>query len=309
MGTDFSNLKKFALRTVDIEQLELNINHKIQASANAQTATVTIRRCNASDIPSVVEMMAAIGIPITADNVLPLINFGELWCCDNDGVIAGTGGWLPHGDNCVWVAMIMTHPQWRNLSIGSTLTRLVLERTANCPVRMLDASGMGEPIYRRLGFVECGKVHLFEVPPDSFTEPRFSWRPMNTSDFPLPGTDEKDPAHRFIFDNHSDFCQVMEKSGHIEAWFLGRKKGNSVHIGQIYAADDLTALDALHAAQQMLDGQKFTVAIFPVSEKIFTAVANAGATLINIHTRMYLAEQPIELAKAGIQSSAGPDFG
>ena len=60
MGTDFSNLKKFALRTVDIEQLELNINHKIQASANAQTATVTIRRGNASDIPSVVEMMAAI---------------------------------------------------------------------------------------------------------------------------------------------------------------------------------------------------------------------------------------------------------
>lgn len=286
------------------------IEKRLKARSDAPAAgSLSIRKCGESDIPGVIEMMAKLGIPLTPGDVIPLLKFGELWCLDNDGTVVATGGWLTHGADSVWVGLIMTLPEWRNLSIGTCLTKLVLERTADCPVRMLDASDMGEPIYRRLGFRECAKVHLLDVPSGNSPASRFVWRQMREDDFPLPGTDEKDPAHRYIFGNNRELCRTQEKDGSIVAWFLGCEKGSHVHIGQIYAEDEDMAVDAFHAAREMLPGRKLTLSVPPTQAKLFAAVGAAGATLIRIHTRMYLADHPVAPVPYGIRSSAGPDFG
>lgn len=289
-----------------IREIEKNLEARTDAS---KVGKLSIRKCGEADIPGVIAMMAEIGIPMTAEGVIPLLRFGELWCLDNSGVIVATGGWLPHGAESAWIGMIMTSPTWRKLSIATCFMKLVLERTADCPVRMLDASDMGEPIYRRLGFEECAKVHMLDVPVGTSPAPRFAWRPMREADFPLPGTDDQDPAHRYIFGNGPALCRTLERDGRIVGWFLGCEKGTHVHIGQIYAEDEDTAVDAFHAAREMLPGRKLTLAIPPTQEKLFAAVGAAGARLLRIHTRMYLAKHPVLPVPAGIRSSAGPGLG
>jgi hypothetical protein len=289
-----------------IREIEKNLETRVDTP---KVGKLSIRKCGEADIPGVIAMMAELGIPITAGDVIPLLKFGELWCLDNSGVIVATGGWLTHGEDSAWIGMIMTVPAWRKLSIATCFMKLVLERTADCPVRMLDASDMGEPIYRRLGFEECAKVHLLEVPVGTSPAPRFAWRPMREADFPLPGTCDKDPAHRYIFGNNRELCRALEKDGRIVAWFLGCEKGSHVHIGQIYAEDEDMAVDAFHAAREMLPGRKLTLSVPPMQKKLFAAVTAAGATLIRIHTRMYLAKHPVPPVPSGIRSSAGPDFG
>ena len=285
------------------------IEKRIAARADAPKAGVlAIRQCAESDIPGVIAMMAELGIPITPGDVVPLLKFGELWCLTNDGIIVATGGWIEHGRGSAWIGMIMTLPKWRNLSMATSFMKLVMNRTAKYPVRMLDASDMGEPIYRRLGFEECAKLHLIEVKPGTSPAPKFAWRPMKASDFPLPGTDDKDPAHRYIFGNNPDLCRVAERDGRIVAWAFGCEKGAHVHIGQIYAEDEEMAADAFHMARAMLPGRVLVLSV-PPEGKLFAAVTAAETTLIRIHTRMYFADRPVSPFLPYVRSSAGPDFG
>jgi len=286
------------------------IRKRLETRADAPTAgKLAIRKCGDTDIPGVIAMMAELGIPITPGDVTPLLRFGELWCLTNDDTIIATGGWLEHGRDSAWIGMIMTVPQWRGLSAATSFMKLVMSRTDRYPVRMLDASDMGEPIYRRLGFKECAKVHLIEIKPGVSPSPRFAWRPMRESDFPLPGTDEKDPAHRYIFGNNPKLCRVLEQNGRMTAWALGCEKNSHVHVGQIYAEDEDAAVDAFYMARAMLPERTLTLAVPPTQKKLFAAVNASGATLIRIHTRMYFADHPVPPVMPNIRSSAGPDFG
>ena len=152
-------------------------------------------------------------------------------------------------------------------------------------------------------------MHLLEIPPSGAAAPRFAWRRMRAEDFPLPGTDELDPAHRHIFGASPEFCRLLEQDGRIVAWFLGRVKGANVHIGQIYAENAELAVDAFDMARAMLPGRTLSLAIPPEQSTLFAAVTAAGATLVRIHTRMYCADHAVPPFPPGIRGSAGPDFG
>lgn len=269
---------------------------------------LVIRECSADDLPGLVGLVGSVGWQVTAESLASVMRFGEMWCLACSGEIVGSAGWIPHGRDCAWIVMVMTKPEWRKLSIATTLMLKVLERTWRYPERMLDASEFGAPVYRRLGFEECAKLHLVEVRPGRSPAPRFAWRPMRETDFPLPGTDENNPAHRYIFGSDPGLCRVLEQDGSIAAWFLGREKEANVQIGQIYAEDEEMAADAFHMARAMLPERTLVLSV-PPETKLFAAVQSAGATPIRIHTRMFFANHPVPPFPPKVRSSAGPDFG
>ena len=302
-------MSKFGITPVGsahIRDIEKRLGERAGAPA---VGKLVIRRCCDDDLPGLLELVRSVGWQLTSEALASVMRFGEMWCLVSDGVIVGSAGWLPHGKNCAWIVMVVTRQEWRGCSIATTLMLKVLERTEQYPERMLDASPFGEPVYRRLGFRECAKVHILAVGPSDVKTPKFAWRPMKVGDFPLPGVDERNPAHRYIFGNSPELCRVLERNGRIAGWFLGREKAPHTHIGPIYAEDEDIAIDAFHAARAMLPESTLIFPVSPDERELFATVAAASTKTLTIQTRMYFADHPVPPFPPHMRSSAGPDFG
>ncbi|MCQ3929708.1 MAG: hypothetical protein DPW16_04560 [Chloroflexi bacterium] len=75
-----------------------------------------------------------------------------------DGVPAGMVGVVNYGP-LAYVGFMAVHPDFQRKGIAETLMKhgLAEMEAAGCPIALLDASAMGEPLYRKLGFVEDGQ--------------------------------------------------------------------------------------------------------------------------------------------------------
>jgi N-acetylglutamate synthase-like GNAT family acetyltransferase len=83
----------------------------------------------------------------------------------SEGRLVGTGTTILHEDSA-WLATIITHPDFRNKGIGSSLTSELIRSID--PVRyttvFLDATDLGYPVYKKLGFEQvCEYMHYKNV--------------------------------------------------------------------------------------------------------------------------------------------------
>ena len=81
---------------------------------------------------------------------------------DDDGAVHATSASGAYGEDAV-VVFVTTDPAWRRRGVGSTMTARALEaaREEGALRASLDASALGEPIYRRLGFSSIGTINRF----------------------------------------------------------------------------------------------------------------------------------------------------
>lgn len=75
-----------------------------------------------------------------------------------DGIPAGMVGVVNYGP-MAYVGFMAVHPDFQRKGIAEALMKYSLTKmeAAGCPIALLDASAMGEPLYRKLGFVDDGQ--------------------------------------------------------------------------------------------------------------------------------------------------------
>ena len=75
-----------------------------------------------------------------------------------DGIAAGLVGVVNYGP-MAYVGFMAVHPDFQRKGIAEALMKhgLAEMEAAGCPLALLDASVMGEPLYRKLGFVDDGQ--------------------------------------------------------------------------------------------------------------------------------------------------------
>ena len=73
-----------------------------------------------------------------------------------DGQLAATTSTIRYGTNLAWVGMVLTHPEYRGRGFARTLMERALDHLSDVRTVKLDATEMGGPLYKKLGFVdEC----------------------------------------------------------------------------------------------------------------------------------------------------------
>jgi len=85
------------------------------------------------------------------------------WVARVDGAPAACAGVLCADGNAeVWMVAVVPEARGRGLSAELLRHALSAARAAGATTTTLEASAMGEPVYRRLGYRELGRIHMWE---------------------------------------------------------------------------------------------------------------------------------------------------
>ncbi len=123
-----------------------------------------IRKFKAEDLPYIHELQPPDWPDVTphfayylsSKNCIPL-------CGVADGKIVAVGTLIHHGDTA-WLAHIIVHISCRNAGYGKMITSALIDKVddARCRTVYLMATPLGEPVYRRLGFVNENRQLFFK---------------------------------------------------------------------------------------------------------------------------------------------------
>lgn len=116
-----------------------------------------IRLLRAGDVPSAFELSTQAGWNQTAEDwhlLLQLSPEGCL-CIEIGGQVAATATLLCYGRELGWIGMVLTRPEHRRHGLARSLLSHLVERADQMNIRTLklDATGEGQPLYERFGFI------------------------------------------------------------------------------------------------------------------------------------------------------------
>ncbi len=117
-----------------------------------------IRLMTLRDIPGAMRLKAAAGWNQTPADWARLLALEPEGCFvdERDGAVAGTATALCYRTELAWIGMVLVAPEYRRQGIARGLMQRALAWLRGRGIRCikLDASEMGRPLYRQLGFVD-----------------------------------------------------------------------------------------------------------------------------------------------------------
>jgi GNAT superfamily N-acetyltransferase len=135
-----------------------------------------------SDVPQALALSQAVGWDQTDEDWRLAVEMNPSGCfaMECEGAVVATTTSVRYGAHLAWIGMVLTHPEFRGRGYARSLMQSALEHLSDVETIKLDATEMGAPLYRELGFVdECaierwrGHTHLSPVEVQSFTYPAF----------------------------------------------------------------------------------------------------------------------------------------
>ena len=264
-----------------------------------------IRKCIEEDVPELQALSESVNWNQVPADWKNFIRLGGVWSVIHLNRIVGTAAWIPRDDKTVWIGVVITKPEWRGCSIATRLMEKIIGETASYPTRLLDASAMGAPVYRRLGFQDMYTVSRIALA-GNFAAPELAWEKMTETEAKmlLP----KDPLLPEMFKNAPEFCYVAKQNGKTAAWFAGRYGLKSIHIGPLHAVDASCALDAVRQARLAAKGAAVTMDIMGYQKDFVEKLTLSGAEFRRDFLRMYHGKE-VTFDNPEMFAAAGPEYG
>jgi GNAT superfamily N-acetyltransferase len=133
---------------------------------------VTLRVMRADDVPFANSLRQIAGWNQTEHDWRGYLSYDPDGCfvAEVQGRPAGTATTIRYGDRFGWIGMVLVHPDYRRLGVGTQLLNRAISRLKECRVRCirLDATPMGKKVYVPLGFVDEYELSRYEgTPPAS----------------------------------------------------------------------------------------------------------------------------------------------
>jgi GNAT superfamily N-acetyltransferase len=222
---------------------------------------VLIRKMALDDLPAGLALCRASGWNQTAADWRTFLTdapHGAIVAMDAARII-GSAATLPYGP-FTWVSMVLVDPAARGRGVGTLLLERVLSLVPTGSVARLDATPLGEPLYRKLGFTpEYGLARWFLDRPDATpgtgpgTGPGVGTRAVEEGDWPairaidaeVFGASRATLLARLAAEA-SDFARVCVEREGVRGYVLGRRGHVRDHIGPLVA-------DSVHTATRLLD--------------------------------------------------------
>jgi GNAT superfamily N-acetyltransferase len=238
---------------------------------------------------------------------------------ERDGLGIGTAAFLRYGNCFSWLSMMLVDPQARGAGIGTRLMEAVLEALANEACVRLDATPLGEPLYRRFGFRDEYTLlrTAIALPLRAGLEPASDkGRPMEERDFPevlardrLVFGADRAALLESLYRRAPELARVVYADTELKGYCFGRPGHLYRQLGPVVADDEAAARMLVAGCLSGQPGGKVAMDV-PQSKPQWTAwLESAGFVVERPFLRMCRGEAPHPELAARQFAIAGPEFG
>jgi GNAT superfamily N-acetyltransferase len=211
------------------------------------THTGEIRPLTSTDIPAALKLCSLAGWNQTAEDWSCLLELAGDGCFGIrvGNILAATTTLFCYGNSLAWIGMVLTHPGFRRQGLAGRLVQHVVARAdkIGIPTLKLDATEMGEPLYRNFGFVPEQPVERWSRPAKpvaglylTCSHDLFSWTKTDA----------------FVFGaNRSGLLRALLKRGECyvsRGYLLTRAGKNNSYLGPCLAEDTGSARELIEVA-------------------------------------------------------------
>ncbi len=284
--------------------------------SGSRSSTASFQPLAPALIPSAVRLSAQAGWNQLAgdwERALRLAPEGVKVWTDEAGEVRASYSVIGCGRRVAWIGMILVDAAWRGKGLGKLAFSGALEdaRAAGFQVLGLDATDLGEPIYRKFGFEVCrpiarwGGILQTAAEAENTPEVRQGFSPdLAALDRDCCGED-RSPILADLA-NHGGKLIRIEEGGRTVA-FAGIRPGrNAFHLGPMAARSEASARRILDAAARELGGQKVFADVFETGSALF---APSGLEPLRQLKRMTLPLETRCLSGSGVWCAAGFELG
>ncbi len=130
-------------------------------------------------MPQALALSQAVGWNQTAADWSLVIEMNPAGCfaIEIEGMVVATTTTIRYGSRLAWIGMVLTHPDFRGRGFARGLMQQALDHLSDVETIKLDATEMGAPLYRQLGFAdECpierwtGQAHALPIEVDEYNQ-------------------------------------------------------------------------------------------------------------------------------------------
>jgi GNAT superfamily N-acetyltransferase len=220
-----------------------------------------------------------------------------------DGVLVGTGTAILH-EKTGWLATIVTHSEYRNQGIGKRITEhlLAILQSHNCEYIYLIATALGEPVYKKVGFVTESRYDFYKD---------INLENLTISENVVP---YKSAYKHAIFDLDKPISGE-DRSQHLEDFlvdgfvYLQNEKVEGFYLPNF--GDGLIVANTPEAGVELMKKrfQKFKIASFPQENEVAQEFMESHGYLpVMTHARMHF-QKPMPWKPTGLYNRVGGNIG
>lgn len=223
-----------------------------------------------------------------------------------DGQLAGTATTIRYGSRLGWVGMVLVHPRFRRLGLGTQLLErslAYLKAKGTRSIR-LDATPMGRPVYLPLGFKDEFSVVRFEgigtAPLASVEDVAGNVRTHHMEAGDLRQIEELDAEAfgvgrsevlRDLARRNPKYCFVARTGAEVAGYLVARQGREAIQVGPSVARDASVAEALFAALHKAVTGERVFLDILPAQHPAMDAVARRGFKVQRSFTRMVLGDE------------------
>ena len=233
---------------------------------------------------------------------------------EKEGLVVGTVAFMRYA-SLAWIAMMLVDPQERGVGIGAQLMEQALTALRDAKGVGLDATPLGEPLYRRYGFVkEYGMVRTKAI--------------IEAARFEMPGH-----ARRMVLDDLADVlardrevfgadrgallaalfqrapeCAWIVKDTAVRGYCFGRPGRLYHQLGPVVAEDRATACDLVAHCFSQLGGKLFAIDAPRLDGEWIAWLESVGFAEERPFVRMFRSGHTHPRSPARQYAITGPEF-
>jgi len=236
-----------------------------------------------------------------------------------DDKIVGSITGINYANTVAWIGMMLVEKEYRGRGISKRLLNETIELLKDCESIKLDATPTGQPVYKRIGFLDEFTIYRMTNPTVSGISISFSdYRPEKANiedldeicnlDKIIFGADRSQLIH-WLFDDSPELAWLIRENQIITGFCLGRKGLHFTQIGPVYASSDAAVKAILQSVLKQIPGKAAVIDLHADKTGILEWLKQINFTPQRPFERMYLNHNPHPGISEKQYGICGPELG
>jgi hypothetical protein len=294
---------------------------RLKKSFMAEGNTFIIRSMKSSDLDQAFSLSLSEGWNQTLNDWKLLFNSDKNVClvAEKDNRVAGTATALNHDNKVAWIGMVLVDKSLRGQGAGKMLLEEIIRRVKHIPSVKLDATPAGEPLYRKLGFIEEYKIFRMTCSALNYGTNRISDNEIQQitgkniseavkTDNAVFGAERSYLLKKLIGDNPNR-AFVLKKDNALSGYIFGRAGSRFNYVGPACALTQNSARLLISKAFESLNEKPVAFDILEDKSDLISWLETKGFVKQRHFVRMYLNINPFPGIVENQYLISGPEYG